>query len=110
MLDLLLARLRNFDFPLGRLRRLLDERVQHDDATPNQRAEENPRDTFGTFEPQFEQAVTHRVRVGWPKMGTNSNHPAGKNHVPRSQCVGQREDLLFNLFAVVFDRVIHNQL
>ena len=35
MLDLLHARLRNFDFPLGCL---LDERVQHDDAAPNQRA------------------------------------------------------------------------
>ena len=64
---------------------------------PNQRAEENPRDPFGTFEPQFEQAVTHGVRVEWPKIGTNINHPAGKNDVPRSQCVGQREDLFFNL-------------
>ena len=57
MLDLLHARLRNFDFPLGCLRRLLDERVQHDDATPNQSAEENPRDVFGTFEPQLEQTI-----------------------------------------------------
>ena len=51
----LFMRLRNFDFPLGCLRCLLDERVQHDDATPNQRAKENPRDPFGTFEPHFER-------------------------------------------------------
>ena len=77
---------------------------------PNQRAEENPRDPFGTFKPQLEQVATHRVLVERPKIGANSDHPAGKTDVPRCQRVGQREELLFNLYAVVFYRANNGQL
>ena len=48
--------------------------MQYEDFAINHCAVENSRNTFGCFQPQFEQAVAHRSRVWHAEIGAVNFH------------------------------------
>jgi len=53
-----------------RLIGLLDEAVQHDDASANERAEEHSAYSFSCLKPQLEEAVTDGLGMGLSEVWT----------------------------------------
>src|SRR5437868_5902387 len=69
MLHLLEALAREFQFTIGGLLGLLDERVQDDHALANEKAIEGPADSRSPARAQLEQAIAEGARVRQAKTG-----------------------------------------
>ena len=81
--------------------------MQHDDFSIDNCAVENPCDTFGCFQPQFEQAVAHRSRVRHTEVGAVNFHALGVSNETREKAIGHRENLGFDVIVVKSDRPLH---
>ena len=56
---------------------LLDEAMQNDNATTNERAKESPPNSFATPGTNLEQAITKRAGVRHPEIGAMFRHLFG---------------------------------
>jgi hypothetical protein len=90
-----------------RLGGFLHKTMQHDDALPDQRAEEDSCNSLRSLESQFEKALTKCLGMWFSEVGAKSNHPACEHNIPCRERVGKRENLFLHQFAVVNNRVIH---
>ena len=88
----------------------LDETVQHDNALTYKGAKEHPRDAFGALEPQFKQALTEGLGMGFAKVWPKRDHSSSEHDVSRREGVGKAQYFLLYRLTVVSDRVIHERI
>lgn len=87
--------------------RLLDELVQHDDPSSDERAVEHSRQTFRRLEPEFEKAVTHGPGVRHSEVGAVQFHAFGIPKKARHETGRQLKQLFLERCAVERDSPVH---
>src|SRR6185312_1763534 len=93
---------------LGRcLLRLLHELVKNDDATVNDRAVEDPRNSLRGLDPEFEQAATHSAGVRHSQVWTEQLHSFGISDESRDESGCEVEDLRLDAIVEESDGPSH---
>ncbi len=80
--------------------RLFHKRMQDNNLAIHNGAIENAGNTFGRFQPQFKQAVTHCARVRHAQIRAVNFHALSVSNEARNKTCWQREDFGFNAIVV----------
>ena len=83
--------------------------MQHDDFAIDDCAVEHSRNTFGCFQPQFEETVTHCSRVRHAEIGAVNFHALSVSNEACDEPGGQREYFRFNAIVVKSLSPLHIQ-
>ena len=81
--------------------------MQHDDFAIDDCAVEHSRNTFGCFQPQFEEPVTHCARVRHAEIGAVNFHALCVSNEACDEPGGQRQRFGFNAFVVKSQNPLH---
>ena len=109
MFDILHALSRDLEFLERRFVRLLNELMQADNSSVDDRAIEHARNSLYCLNPKFEQPSAHRTGVGMPKSGPKRLHCFRIAQKPRKQPGWKSEYFGLNTIGVKGDVPEHRR-